>query len=169
MNPRQLAEIRKEQASVVAALHGDFDKEIKQLQALIVDWDSRNNLAKEREQLDLDKERHTANVQLLAADVSMHEERLNTYSDELDVRAEKIKTREDEIILTQNSLEQRRAAIEAEAATQKANTASLQAALSSKLADVQERIDAVAAKEVLLNTQEAKLKAAMKQVGALVG
>ena len=69
MNPRELAGIKKDLAAVTLTLRGDFDKEIKALEAATVEWDKRNNLTKEKKALDEQIGAYKTNVDLLAKEL----------------------------------------------------------------------------------------------------
>jgi hypothetical protein len=59
--------------------------------------------------------------------------------------------------------------LEESIAAQKANASSMNEDYQAKLEQAQEQLDNLAKREALVAAREAKVKEAMKQVGALVG
>jgi len=169
MNPRELAGIKKDLAAVTLTLRGDFDKEIKALEAATVEWDKRNNLTKEKKALDEQIAAYKTNIDLLAKEVADHETRLNTFSDALDARDTKLKAAESLVKQKEYDLANRSAVLEASIAAQKANASAVNADFQAKMEQAQEQLDSLAKREALVAAREAKVKEAMKQVGALVG
>ena len=159
MDAKDLAILKQNAIQIIAATKGDFDKEIAKLSGLVIEWDTRNNLADVQAKVDASYAEIAARKASVEKQAKEHQDRLTALQNTLAARESAVMAREKDAAALLLDLQNRIDAAKSARETEKATADAMAANLAHRIADAEIVLADLDQRNQVITQREARVKA----------